>query len=295
MLLSQPIFCRRSLSGHDSFMTVRMVENDGMMSRENLAFIAATFAGVILLFTIGLSMPDLLVEDGPVENLGAAGFAAASLLALGTALLRGVSLTFTERSILVGTSCLSLILFLSEISFGARIFDIQMPQMSGGGEFDGGHDIVIVVVRQLSDLGSTGMLLATVGAGLLLAAAVALLWLFRQQTQAIVRYVLSRAFEFRLAVAAGMLASAVTLDLITSYKASILEEVLEFSASFVLILAVSALLRRQGPLGVFGKMPEQASQARRVPPAGIDHRIWRWLPSRNSANAQEIRNAAHRK
>lgn len=220
-----------------------------MMSRENLAFVAATFVGVVLLFTIGLSRPDLLVEDGPVENLGAAGFAAASLLALGTVFLRRLSLTATERIILIGTSGLSLVLFLSEISFGARIFGIQMPQMKGGGEFDGGHDVVIVVVRRLRDAGSTGMLLAAACAGLLLATAIALLYLFRQQARAIVAAVFSRAFEFRLAVAAGLLASAVTLDLTTSYKASILEEVLEFSASIVLILAVSALLRRRGLMG----------------------------------------------
>ncbi len=222
-----------------------------MMSRENLTFICVTFAGVALLFSIGQSRPDLLVEDGLIETLGAAGFAAASLLALGTALLRSVSLTFTERSILVGTSGLSLMLFLSEISFGARIFDLQMPQMSGGGEFDGGHDIVILLFRQLRDAGSAGMLLAAAVIGLLLATA--LPYLFRKQAQAIVRYVLLRAFEFRLAVAAGMLASAVTLDLMTSYKASILEEVLEFSASIVLILAVSALLRQMGVLSFFGK------------------------------------------
>jgi hypothetical protein len=58
-----------------------------------------------------------------------------------------------------------------------------------------------------------------------------LLYLFRQKAWAFVRYVLSRTFEFRLALAVGMLACAVTLDLIASYKAAVLEEVLEFSAS----------------------------------------------------------------
>lgn len=215
-----------------------------MMSRENLAFIAAMPAGVILLFTIGLSRHDLLVEDGPVESLSAAGFAAVSVLALSTALRKGVFLTVPERRLLVGTSGLTLILFLSEISFGARIFYIQMPPMRGGGEFDGGHDIITVMVRHLRDAGSTGVLLAVAGAGLVLATAVALLRLFRQQALAIVSHVLSRAFEFRLVVALGMLASAVTLDLTTSHKAGVLEEVLEFSASIVLFLAVSALLRR---------------------------------------------------
>jgi hypothetical protein len=220
------------------------------MSRENVAFATATFAGVVLLFTIGLSRPDLFVEDGLVENLSAVGFTAATLFALSAALQGRASLTLAKRRLLVGTSGLSLVLFLSEISFGARIFDIQMPQMSGGGEFDGGHDIVILAVRQLRDAGPTGILVAITGAGLLLAAVFAVLRRFRQRAQTIAAHVLSKAFEFRLAMALGLLASAVTLDVIPSYKASILEEVLEFSVSAVLILAVSVLFRSKDMVAV---------------------------------------------
>ena len=233
-----------------------------MIGRENLAFISATFAGVVLLFVIGLSRPDLLVEDGLVENMGAMGFAAAALLALNTALRKSAFLTFTERSLLAGTSGLSLLLFLSEISFGARIFDIQMPQMSGGGEFDGGHDIVMVLFRRMIDGGRSGILVAAASTGVLLITAIALLYRFRQQARAIVRYVFSSAFEFRLVVALGMLASAVVLDLASSHKAGVLEETLEFSASAVLILAVTALLRHQGASRVAGETLAQPSHQR---------------------------------
>jgi hypothetical protein len=232
-----------------------------MMSLENLAFISTVAGGVILLFTIGLSRPDLVVEDGIVESLGATGFAGASLLALSTAFRRRAFLTFTRRNILFATSGLSLMLFLSEISFGARILDLQMPQMSGGGEFDGGHDIVIVIFRLLTDAGRTGPLVAAAGVGLLLATAGLLLYLFRQKARAIARHVLARAFEFRLAVAVCMLASAVTLDLTASYKASVLEEVLEFCVAGVLILAVSSLF--------------QQSLARRAPRIGAVPQVWR--------------------
>jgi hypothetical protein len=239
-----------------------------MISRENLAFISATFIAVVLLFIIGLSRPDWLVEDGLVETMGAMSFAAAALLALGAALRKSAVLTLTERSLLVGTSGLSLLLFLSEISFGARIFDIQMPQMSGGGEFDGGHDIVMVLFRQVSDGGPSGMLVAAATTGLLLIGAIALLYRFGQQARAVVRSVLSSAFEFRLAVALGMLASAAALDLIRSHKAGVLEEILEFSASAVLILAVTAVLRHQGgALRVTSEMRVQASGARSASPA----------------------------
>ena len=242
------------------------------MNRENAVFAAATFTGVVLLFTVGLSRPDLFVEDGLVENLSALGFAAAALFALGTALLRPVSTTFAERNILFGVSGLSLLLFLSEISFGARIFHIQMPRMSGGGEFDGGHDVVILVFRHLRNAGRTEILAAVAGGGLLLAAIFALLHRFRQQARMIVRHILSKAFEFRQVIALGMLASAVTLDLIHSYKASILEEVLEFSAGVVLVLAVSALFQSKGVVAVFGEMPRREAHIRTVPSATADHR-----------------------
>lgn len=254
-------------------LRVTMVwKDDPTMSRENAVFAAAAFAGVVLFFTIGLSRPGLFAEDGLVENLSAAGFAAAALFALGAALLGPVSMAFAERSILFAVSGLSLLLFLSEISFGARIFDIQMPRMSGGGEFDGGHDIVILIVRQLRDAGPTEMLVAIIGGGLLLAAIFVFLRRFRQRARMIVRHVFSNAFEFRLAVALGILASAVTLDVVPSYKASILEEVLEFSASVVLILAVSALFRSNGVATVLGKMPRRETPIRAVPSAAANHR-----------------------
>jgi hypothetical protein len=253
-----------------------------MMSRENVVCAGATLAGIVLIFAIGLSRPDLFVEDGLVENLSAVGFAAASIFALSAALQRRFSLTFAEGSMLVLTSGLSSVLFLSEISFGARIFDIRMPQMNGGGEFDGGHDIIILVFRWLRDAGPTGMLLAAIGGGLLLATAAALLWRFRQQAQTIARHVLSKPFEFRLAMALGMLASAETLDLIKSYKASILEEVLEFSASATLILAVSALLQSKGAVSSVGKMPVWGSQVHSARSATGKRQLWHWRPSHES-------------
>ncbi|WP_147274605.1 hypothetical protein [Phyllobacterium bourgognense] len=207
-------------------------------------FVTALCAITFALFVIGLSTPALLVEDGLVEDLSATGFAIAALLALNTALLKNVSLTFREKGLLIGTSVLSLVLFLSEISFGARIFHVQMPKMRGGGEFDGGHDIAILVFRMIRDAGFAGIVTALIGAAILLAVAVALLFRFRQEG-AMVRDIISRTFEFRLLLALCWLASAVVLDLIPSYKAATLEETLEFAASGVLILAVVGLFWRK--------------------------------------------------
>lgn len=211
----------------------------------------AVVTGVILLFIVGLSRSDLLVEDGSVETLSAAGFAAALLLAVYAAHQKWALFTLAERIALVGAGLLSSIAFLSEISFGARIFGIQMPQMHGGGEFDGGHDIVMVLFRRIEDAGAIGKLAAAVGGTLFVAGAAALLWVFRRKAQTVVAHILSEGFEFRLAAAVGMLASAVVLDLMSSTKASTLEEVLEFSASGMMILAVLRLLRQPNGRVVF--------------------------------------------
>jgi hypothetical protein len=214
------------------------------MSRENLVLSGAVVTGVILLFIAGFLRRDLLVEDGLVETLSAAGFAAALLLAAYVAYRKWALLTLGERIALVGAGLVSSIAFLSEISFGARIFGIQMPRMRGGGEFDGGHDIVMVLFRRLEDAGAAGKLAAAAGGALLAASVAAILWVFRRKAQAVAAHILSGGFEFRLAAAVGMLASAVVLDLMHSAKASTLEEVLEFYASVMLILAVSKLLRQ---------------------------------------------------
>jgi hypothetical protein len=249
-----------------------MIGNETMIGGENLAFFCVVVAGASLLFTIGLFNPGLLVEDGFLEGLTAAIFAAATLLAFAAAFRKNTFVTSTERGVLVETSGLSLVLFLSEISFSARIFDVHMPQMSGGGEFDGGHDSAIFIFRHLRDAGPTGILVATTGLALLLSTVGLFLYLFRRKAWGFAKCVLSRSLEFRLALAVGLLACAVILDLITSHQAAVLEEVLEFSASGVLILAVTALLQTS-----------QASRARRLGTEGDD----RGLPNPKSGPASE--------
>ncbi|MEY9165085.1 hypothetical protein ABIE78_003204 [Sinorhizobium fredii] len=229
------------------------------MRRENVAFILKVAGTVIALFIMGLCRPDLLVEDHLVESLGALAFAAASLLALGTAIRNCAVFSAYERNVLVGTSGLCIILFLSEISFGARILGLKMPQMRGGGEFDGGHDIAIVAFRLMRDTGLAGYLIAATASLLLLVSAAVLLYSYRQQAGTILVQILTSVFECRIVFAMAMLASAVTLDLLTSYKAAVLEEVLEFAASGVFVLAIIAFRRetsskRKSPCrAVYGK------------------------------------------
>jgi hypothetical protein len=97
------------------------------------------------------------------------------------------------------------------------------------------------VARRVSAAGRSGLIAAAVCGVVLLVAAMALLVRFWERF----RLVLSMPFAFRLALTLGMLASAVTLDLSSSYKANVLEEMLELAASGVLVLALLARLRER--------------------------------------------------
>ncbi|MEL7212679.1 MAG: hypothetical protein AAGK92_08460 [Pseudomonadota bacterium] len=173
----------------------------------------------------------MIREDGPVENASAILFLFASLMGAWH-LMSPSRLTQLDHRLVLVSTLLSLLFFLSEISFGARYFDLDMPQMEGGGEFDGGHDIVIVLFRMLMKGDGLSVL---VGGGLLMALGgmVYLAYRFRNSLRAF----LEDSFHFALFVLFLVLVSAVLLDLVPSRTATKLEEALEFASAFVVIWA----------------------------------------------------------
>jgi hypothetical protein len=83
----------------------------------------------------------LFGEDRLVETITALFFLAAFII--------GVAFLIAHRSrryrvLQLIASSLALLGFLDEISFGARLFGWSMPEMLGGGQFDGAHDLVIL-------------------------------------------------------------------------------------------------------------------------------------------------------
>lgn len=186
---------------------------------------------VIVVFSAALLRPTLIREDGPVENASAILFLFASLMGAWHLLSPG-RLTPLDHRLVFATTLLSLLFFLSEISFGARYFDLDMPRMEGGGEFDGGHDIVIVLFRMLMRGDGLSVL---VGAGLIAALSVAVFLAYRFRVP--LRAFLEDGFHFALFMLFVVLASAVLLDLVPSRTVSKLEEALEFAAAFVVIWA----------------------------------------------------------
>lgn len=183
----------------------------------------------------------ILGEDGIVEWASAGLFAYAACLA---AFVAPPPATRWDRALRYYVTALAGICCLSELSFGARIFGWNMPDMVGGGEIDGAQDLVLVTLR-------------TVGLpAILIAAAIGLL--------AIAAWAVARGFHYRAALrpilrwmtgdSAPILVAAATLALLVALACDILEEprlrsaeeVIELSAAALLVLSQFRIARRSG-------------------------------------------------
>ncbi|WP_299205960.1 hypothetical protein [uncultured Tateyamaria sp.] len=171
-------------------------------------------------------------EDSLVESASAALFLFASLLAFWTLATRDVAFKRDVR-MLLGVSLFSLLLFLSEVSFGARFFDFEMPLMEGGGQFDGGHDIAIILLRMMLKGDATSLVVALC----LLLGFIGFLAVIYKARDPIRRF-LQDDFHFALLLHLGLLACGVLLDLVPSRKVSLLEEAVEFTASVTIVWAL---------------------------------------------------------
>jgi cytochrome bd-type quinol oxidase subunit 2 len=187
--------------------------------------------------------PRLAREDGVIENMSMAGFFLSALIfsaivVLGRSALPGRGLAF-----LAGVSAFCLLLFLSEVSFGARAFGTPVPDMYGGGEFDGGHDFVILTYRLLRDIGFPANAIALTLAGALMGA----LWLnTRRRTDLWLRaasLVQQEPLAGKLAAALALLAAAVLLDLGSGRLTTAMEETTELAASALLLRSACTQLR----------------------------------------------------
>ncbi|WP_148213339.1 hypothetical protein [Rhodospirillum centenum] len=173
----------------------------------------------------------LLVEDGPVETLSAVLYLAAAVVALAG--------TGGRPWLRRGVAGLALLCFLSEISFGARLFGYAMPAMQGGGELDGGQDLAMLLWRQarpwLSAHKAAVLTATALGAGLLL-------WRLWPLLLAVARPLADRPAERRAVIAVVLLALAVLIDLdIRPYLVlRRLEEVVELAAAGFLLAAALA-------------------------------------------------------
>lgn len=210
-------------------------------SRPALGLVITTAFLICLVFYATLIRPSILGEDGPVETTSAALFLFATLLGLRTFFSKRRINRF-DFQLILGAALWSLLLFLSEVSFGARIFDIEMPALEGGGQLDGGHDIAIILLRQLMKGDATSMIL---GLCLLLATVTAGVVLY-QARHRIDRFA-KDPFHFALLLHVTLVATAVLLDLIPGRRVSALEESVELVSASILVWAI-LVARRTWPV-----------------------------------------------
>jgi hypothetical protein len=186
-------------------------------------------------------------EDGIVEDASALGYAIGAVFGF-VALTRSKSsnCSIQQRIVLWIIPILSLVCFLDEISWGARIFSLHMPEMSGGGQFDGVHDIVILTMRWLERLSPEARLAIY---AISLAAFAGLAFSLRKSLPATFYWLIATTERRCLCAAVMLLALAVVLDLGHGRILSGIEEYSEMCASGYMALAGWAMLaqRRRQP------------------------------------------------
>jgi hypothetical protein len=199
-------------------------------------------AGNVALLVLSTARPRwrglLFGEDRAVETATALLFlatftSAAAFLIAGSQRYRGL---------LFMAGGLGLLAFLDEISFGARLFGWPMPAMSGGGEFDGAHDLVILAYRLGSE--ADPIIIGAICLGVLVMALLcALRWRRRGDVRAH-RIVTEPAYGL-LVLFVGGIAIASLLDLGIGFLERLgpLEEVVEMNAGLALLLAVLSTRR----------------------------------------------------
>ena len=196
----------------------------------------------MFMFMIGLFRPGITREDGVVEWATALGFLATAAIASYLAAKTGLLRKSRDRIVMAGVAAFAILLALSELSFGTRLFGLEMPAMKGGGEFDGGHDVVIWTMRKIAAAEPATQMALIICSGLGVAMAIAWAWQRRAPLGKAISLLLEHSVRFRFAVTILLLACAVTLDLLHYHKIGVLEEVLEFAASVAMLMTVTAAI-----------------------------------------------------
>ena len=203
--------------------------------KKHIAFLV--LATIVLLLTVALSpeiQEHLSKEDGWIENM-------TILVLLGTTTI-GVfsrSKKILGKRAFIFISFTSFLAFLSEISFGERLFNLDMPH-AGGKELNGIHDLLhmfqkIYIVN--NNFHPTETLIATT---ILLALIATLFYIARARISQLNNYLKTLKIRSIVAYAIAFAAAAQALDLgiIAHENHRILEETLELLAALCLAAAI---------------------------------------------------------
>jgi hypothetical protein len=176
----------------------------------------------------------LFGEDRLVETATALLFLAAFIV--------GLAFLIAHRSrryrvLLLIASSLGLLGFLDEISFGARLFGWSTPEMPGGGEFDGAHDLVILIYRVGAE--ADPIVIAAICATLVLTSLLCIRYWYAQVLSLTHRMLTDPAYGlFALFVGGVAMAAVLDLDIGLLRHLGPVEEIVELNAGLALLLAV---------------------------------------------------------
>ena len=196
------------------------------------------FGGVILALTLlGVysNLPGsrvLLGEDGVVEWASAGLFAYAACLAAFASL---PSAGRSDRALRYYVIALAGICCMSELSFGARIFGWNMPDMTGGGEIDGAQDLVLVTLRTLG--ASTVLIFVAICISAILAWAIVGRFQHRAALQRAFMWMIGDPSRLIVAAASFALLVALACDLLEEPRLRSAEELIELFAATLLALS----------------------------------------------------------
>lgn len=187
----------------------------------------------------------LVGEDGIVEWMSATLFAIP--IGLSAIAYRSRMITTWDARLLGVVGVLSFCCLLSELSFGARIGGFSMPAMKGGGELDGGQDVVMVLKRQIDSSAYYRHYFAAI-VSVIGALGAVLIVLFRKTIKCELKNI-DYNFQYAFLLAAlTLLSIAVLLDLYESSATMAVEEVLELAAATCLSLSVLEILGNRSAL-----------------------------------------------
>lgn len=178
-------------------------------------------------------------EDGIVEWMSATLFAIP--IGLSAIAYRARAITAWDARLLAVVGVLSLACLLSELSFGARIGGFSMPAMKGGGELDGGQDVVMILKRQIDNSENYRNYFAAIVS--VIGAIGAILIVFLRKTIKSALKSIDYNFQYAFLFAAlSLLSIAVLFDLYESSATMAFEEVLELAAATCLSLSALEIL-----------------------------------------------------
>jgi len=185
---------------------------------------------------LALFQEDRLIESGTAIADGIAAILGFHAIHLGVTMNK----TMLDRLAMWTIPVLSAICALDEISWGARLFELEMPEMQGGGEFDGLHDVFVILERMASNAEPMTLVFTTI---LIMAILGGLVYWQRSFIAACLHYSVSTTLGRPLASAIILLAFATFLDYGHGRILSSLEEYAELSAGLFLLLAACYSLK----------------------------------------------------